>query len=437
LASYRRKLRVRASFLLNRIRKHQVTSHQEPPKIGSSSNGKSPARDPPSTDEGYHHDDASTLVTSHQTPPKVESSSNGNSPGRDSCSSDESYGDDASIFTDEDEPYHGDESPRSSISTAKLCTTNPDIRIVHVYNPNPHRSFDLLETYMAHMPMSIELGSLEHLLPPSWKTSITAWLAEDVPSFDWGGFVVGESPRSATLWGKSAGILAGVPFFDEVFRQCGCTVEWHAKEGSHIQGQRRRELGTHKSKLATVSGPTRGILLGERTALNILARCSGIASESRGLLINLRSAGFKGVLAGTRKTTPGFRLVEKYGMMVGGADTHRMDLSSMVMLKDNHIWARGSITDAVVAARSAAGFSVKVEVEVSSQEAADEAIAAGADIVMLDNYTPAEVKIAARYLKKKWEGSRDFLLEVSGGLKVDNAEMYVSPGKSALGCDLL
>jgi nicotinate-nucleotide pyrophosphorylase len=289
-----------------------------------------------------------------------------------------------------------------------------------------------IEEYMDHMPMPLEVGDLSHLLPAAWKPQVTAWLAEDTPSFDYGGFVVGDEPNTATLWGKSPGILAGIPFFDEVFRQVGCAVEWHAKEGSHIQGARGEEFSSRggKTKLATVSGPTRGILLGERVALNILARCSGIASQSRGLLVNLRSAGFKGVLAGTRKTTPGFRLVEKYGMMVGGADTHRMDLSSMIMLKDNHIWAReDNIAEAVIAARAVGGFSVKIEVEVDSEDAADQAIAAGADVIMLDNFEPAEVKVVAKNLKGKWAKDKKFLLEVSGGLRVENAEMYVSPGR--------
>ncbi|KFG81136.1 nicotinate-nucleotide pyrophosphorylase [Metarhizium anisopliae] len=138
----------------------------------------------------------------------------------------------------------------------------------------------------------------------------------------------------------------------------------------------------------------------------------------------VRGAGYAGVLAGTRKTTPGFRLVEKYGMLVGGADGHRMDLSAMVMLKDNHVWSRGSITDAVRAAKAVAGFSVKVEVEVQSEEEADEAIAAGADVVMLDNFTGDGVRAAARSLKERWAG-RSFLLEVSGGLTGDNVEAYV------------
>ncbi|KAG6173361.1 hypothetical protein E4U27_006822, partial [Claviceps purpurea] len=166
-----------------------------------------------------------------------------------------------------------------------------------------------------------------HLLPPTFKTQITSWLAEDTPSFDPAGYVVGDHARTATLWAKSSGILAGRPFFDEVFRQTGCVVAWHLPEASQLDIP-----GTGpctKIKCATISGPARAILLGERVALNTLARCSGIATQSAHMVRLVRQAGYKGILAGTRKTTPGFRLVEKYGMLIGGADAHRMDLSSM------------------------------------------------------------------------------------------------------------
>ncbi len=271
------------------------------------------------------------------------------------------------------------------------------------------------------MTTPLDHGDLSHLLPPSWKTQVTSWLAEDTPSFDYGGFVVGEQPRTATLWGKSAGVIAGIPFFTEVFAQCGCTVQWHTAEGA--------EIGAGKTDCATVSGPVRGILLGERVALNILARCSGVASRSAALVKSLRKAGYKGQVAGTRKTTPGFRLVEKYGMLVGGADMHRMDLSSMIMLKDNHVWSRGSIREAVAAAKSVAGFSLKVEVEVQSEAEADEAIDAGADVVLLDNFTGEGVRIAAASLKERWQGKRQFLLEVSGGLTAENAGGYAYNGR--------
>lgn len=139
----------------------------------------------------------------------------------------------------------------------------------------------------------------------------------------------------------------------------------------------------------------------------------------------MRNAGYSNILAGTRKTTPGFRLVEKYGMLVGGCDPHRIDLSTMTMLKDNHVKAAGSITRAVKAAQAAGGFSVKVEVECQSEEEADEAVEAGADIVMLDNFTGEGVKTAARSLKERWKGKREFLVEVSGGLTEANVADFV------------
>ncbi|KAI5378550.1 hypothetical protein J4E82_002866 [Alternaria postmessia] len=263
-------------------------------------------------------------------------------------------------------------------------------------------------------------GAVAHLLPQTYKRLVSEWLEEDTPSFDYGGFVVGEEISEAKLLGKSEGIVAGVPFFDEVFRQLGCTVEWHVKEGASFQPV------TH---CATVRGPVRHLLLGERVALNTLARCSGIATKSNRLLTLLRGAGYPNILAGTRKTTPGFRLVEKYGMLVGGVDAHRVDLSAMTMLKDNHIVAAGSITNAVRAAKAAGGFAIKVEVECQSFDEADEAIAAGADIVMLDNFTPEGVQVAAKDLKDKWgRGTGDrkqFLVEVSGGLTEYNVEKYV------------
>ncbi|EXJ69734.1 nicotinate-nucleotide diphosphorylase (carboxylating) [Cladophialophora psammophila CBS 110553] len=267
-------------------------------------------------------------------------------------------------------------------------------------------------------------GTLADLLPSHFITQVTTWLAEDAPSFDYGGFVVGSEPRSAQLLCKSAGVLAGVPFFDEVFRQLDCAVEWHYDEGTYLDP---KQAGG-KIKVATVKGPTRKLLLGERVALNTLARCSGVATRSQKMLQLVRGAGYTGILAGTRKTTPGFRLVEKYGMLVGGIDGHRHDLSSMIMLKDNHIWSKGSITNAVKAARAVGGFALKIEVEVQSEAEADEAIEAGADVVMLDNFDGEGLKIAASNLKERWRsrGRADVLLESSGGLTEANVKEYIN-----------
>ncbi|KAI8642644.1 Quinolinate phosphoribosyl transferase [Parasitella parasitica] len=258
-----------------------------------------------------------------------------------------------------------------------------------------------------------------HLLATNYKQLIADYLAEDVPGFDYGGYVVGEDEKMAILYCKAEGVVAGVPFFDEVFKQLDCRVEWACKEGDWLKPDGKQEI-------ARVYGRARHILLGERTALNIISRCSGIALRARMVSDLQKAKGFKGVVAATRKTTPGFRLVEKYGVLVGGLDTHRMDLSSMVMLKDNHIWSSGSITKAVQNARSVCGFALKIEVECQSEEDADEAIAAGADIVMLDNFTGEGLKAAAKSIKERWaaKGKNHFLIESSGGITYDTCAGY-------------
>lgn len=200
-------------------------------------------------------------------------------------------------------------------------------------------------------------------------------------------------------------------------------MHWLLEEGRYLTASENVAdvpNGEVKIAVAHVSGPVRNLLLGERVALNTLARCSGIATASRRLLDASRAAGFKGIVAGTRKTTPGFRLVEKYGMIVGGVDAHRYDLSSMVMLKDNHVWSTGSITSAVTTARQAAGFSIRIDVEVQSYEEAREAICAGADVVMLDNMVGDELVQTAQRLKEEMGKDHRFLLESSGGITLAN-----------------
>jgi len=258
------------------------------------------------------------------------------------------------------------------------------------------------------------VASFAHLLPVVWEARVKAWLIEDTPSFDYGGYVVGEAHREAYLLGKGTdrAVLAGVPFVDEIFRELDCQVEWHMREGDAF---------VPVSRVATVRGPARKLLLGERVALNLLARCSGIATMSRRIKGLATAYGFKGTIAGTRKTTPGFRLVEKYGMIVGGIDAHRHDLSSMIMLKDNHIWSSGSITAAIERARVVGGFSLLIDVEVRTEAEADEAIAAGADVVMLDNMEGSELVAVARRLRERWPAKR-FLLETSGGITEDNLQ---------------
>lgn len=262
---------------------------------------------------------------------------------------------------------------------------------------------------------------LAHLLPLNgkWKQDVTAWLSEDVPSFDYGGYVVGDTPETATLWCKQEGVISGIPFAQEVFNQCQLEVEWLVEEGTYLKPE-------GKLAVAKVKGPARNILLAERTALNLLARGSGIASQSYKTITLARESGYRGIIAGTRKTTPGLRRLEKYSMLVGGCDQHRYDLSSMVMLKDNHVWSTGSITAAVKNARAVCGFSVKIEVECQNEDEANEAIAAGADVIMLDNFTGEGLKVAASNIKARWAGAKSFLLECSGGLTLANIKTYLS-----------
>jgi len=206
-----------------------------------------------------------------------------------------------------------------------------------------------------------------------------------------------------------------------VFAHLGCTVEWHRDEGSVLDPA--KDLGG-KVKVATVRGPCRLLLLGERTALNSLSRASGVATESAECVAVARAHGWHGHVAGTRKTTPGFRIVEKYALLVGGAATHRLDLSNMVMLKDNHIWSAGSIASAVALAKKAAGFSSKIEVECRGLEEGLEAAAAGADIVMFDNMEPGPLKLAAGLLKASFP---HVTVEASGGITLATMPSYFSP----------
>lgn len=263
-----------------------------------------------------------------------------------------------------------------------------------------------------------------NLLPRNgaWKTDVTNWLNEDIPSFDYGGFVVGGESKSATLYCKQDGILCGIPFANEVFVQCGLHVDWLFREGVDIE---LSHLADKRLAIAKVTGPVKDILLAERTVLNILSRCSGIATASSNIKTLAVASGYQGIIAGTRKTTPGLRRLEKYSMLIGRCDTHRYDLSSMVMLKDNHIWATGSITTAVHEARHVCGFSMKIEVECQTEAEADEAIMAGADVIMLDNFTGEGLVKCARNLKARWGDKKKFLLECSGGLTESNIKDYL------------
>lgn len=251
------------------------------------------------------------------------------------------------------------------------------------------------------------------------------WLREDQPSLDIGLYVVGEADCTAYLWCKSPGVLAGVPFVNAVVAQLDCDIKWLRNEGEWLNPV---------AKVAEVTGQARRVLLAERVLLNCLARASGVASAARRMREALNHVHWGGVLAGTRKTTPGFRLVEKYALLVGGADTHRYDVASMIMLKDNHLTSVGSIEKAVRIAKKIGGFTRKVEVECRSVEEAQQAARAGADIIMLDNFESKDLAPAAQKLKTEFP---NVLIEASGGVTHENVTTYAVQGIDIISSSLL
>jgi nicotinate-nucleotide pyrophosphorylase (carboxylating) len=259
-------------------------------------------------------------------------------------------------------------------------------------------------------------SDLSLILPTSTLNDLVhSWLSEDLPSFDYGGTVVGDREEKAILLCKSPGVLAGCPFFEAVFKHLNCKVKWLASEGTQL---------VPVCTVAEVTGRVNRLLMGERVALNCITRASGVATKAKRLAELKQMASWAGEVAGTRKTTPGFRLVEKYALLVGGISTHRYDQSSMIMLKDNHIWSVGSVSSAVKAARKTGGFTIKIEVECRNIAEAREAARSGADIIMLDNFTSEALHSTARVLKEEFP---HVTLEASGGINEGNITNYFGP----------
>ena len=173
-----------------------------------------------------------------------------------------------------------------------------------------------------------------------------------------------------------------------------------------------------------LSGPALSILKGERTALNFMQRLSGIASASRAYARVGKKYGV--MIVDTRKTQPGMRRLDKYAVRVGGARNHRMTLADSVMIKDNHIAAAGSITKAVEKIKAAIGHTPKIEVETETPAQVREALAAGADIIMLDNMTPDQAKECKQIVNGK------ALIEISGGVTLENLEAYCQAGPDVI-----
>lgn len=189
-------------------------------------------------------------------------------------------------------------------------------------------------------------------------------------------------------------------------------IEVHAPDGTRVD---------RGALLMTVRGHAHQVLAAERTALNFVQRLSGVATQARRYADAV--AGTKARVVDTRKTTPGFRVLEKAAVLAGGCSNHRFDLGSGVLIKDNHIAACGSVRAAVEAAKAKAPHPLRVEVEVTNLGELDEALAAGAEIVLLDNMSPAQVEVAAARAH-----GRNVLVEVSGGITLATIADYARAG---------
>ncbi len=218
---------------------------------------------------------------------------------------------------------------------------------------------------------------------------------------------------SVQLLCKQDGVICGLGVFARTFEilDKNTAIKFYAKDGDKV---RKSQV------IADITGDIRVLLQGERTALNFLQRMSGIATYTSQVAELLKGSGTK--LLDTRKTTPNMRVFEKYAVRCGGGYNHRYNLSDGVLLKDNHIGAAGGVAAAVKAAKEYSSFVRKIEVEVETLEQCREAVEAGADIIMLDNMSPEDMKKAVAMI-----GGRA-LTECSGNVTKENIKLIISTG---------
>ena len=209
-------------------------------------------------------------------------------------------------------------------------------------------------------------------------------------------------------------VVAGLREVGIVFDLCKCSCTALVDEGSMV---------SRGNEVLRIKGRARDILKAERTALNLLMRMSGIATETKKFVEVVKKISKDIEIAGTRKTAPGLRSFDKKAIKIGGGRTHRNSLDEMVLIKDNHLVLTGSIGESISSAKKLVGNNIKVECEVTDLQSAIEAINFGADVIMLDNFSPQEVENATRVLKEL--GLRQkCLLEISGGISLANVSQF-------------
>ena len=248
---------------------------------------------------------------------------------------------------------------------------------------------------------------VDHLLLEALREDISS---EDVTT----NAVMKEAvPGEVELIAKQDGVVAGLDVFERVFKLLDEDTEavFFCQDGGKV---------TKGQLMGKVTGDIRVLLSGERVALNYLQRMSGIATYTRSVAELLEGTGIR--LLDTRKTTPNMRIFEKYAVRVGGGYNHRYNLSDGVLLKDNHIGAAGGVREAVRMAREYAPFVRRIEVETENLDMVKEAVEAGADIIMLDNMSPEEMREAVRLIDGRAE------TECSGNVTKENIASLVSAG---------
>jgi nicotinate-nucleotide pyrophosphorylase (carboxylating) len=251
-------------------------------------------------------------------------------------------------------------------------------------------------------------------LPSDLSQQVTAALREDVGSGDVTASLIDAGHRaSGGVITREDAVLCGRAWVEETFRQLDPSIRltWHADDGARVGAN---------SKLFEISGPARPILTGERTALNFLQLLSATATEARRYVDAVAGTGC--TILDTRKTIPGLRTAQKYAVACGGASNHRVGLFDLVLIKENHIANAGSIGAAVAAARRVAAAGLKVEIEVESLDELDQALAAGADIIMLDEFSPADMRTAVARTGKRAK------LEASGSVNLQTVRAIAETG---------
>ena len=247
------------------------------------------------------------------------------------------------------------------------------------------------------------------------KKELLRFISEDVQSGDITSVLLPKNKIKAKIISRENGILAGVKFTGDIFRLKGCSVKIIKKDGTKVKPNQI---------ILQVFGNARTILSCERTALNLISRMSGIATHTNLLVSKIRKINKKTKLYSTRKTAPGLRFFDKEAVEIGGGHKHRMSLNEMVMIKDNHLLVSKSMKDIIKNARKR---HKNVEVEVESQRDAILAASSGATIIMLDNFSPGQIKKTITALQKK-KLRNNVKLEASGGINSKNIAAFTKTG---------